>query len=210
MKCLLVMRQKKSSLDENIRKTREEKQKMEIPKKQLKDDLKRKREETMYQLKRQGDDRQKLEQEIFTAGCKLRTIMEENQKLEDGCQKLAEEIMELRKQMEEDAGLKKKLDEELEEVKAGLIKSWQTDQELNELFTAKDQIVVEGFSELLHQTEEREVRINKITKRLNEELTYLSKFLENLATRRPQRGKKVAKKDRHTTTKSKIRKPRLQ
>lgn len=39
----------------------------------------------MYQLKRQGDDRQKLEQEIFTAGCKLRTIMEENQKLEDVC-----------------------------------------------------------------------------------------------------------------------------
>lgn len=185
-KNMAVMRQKKSQLDENIRKTREEKQKMEIPKKQLKEDLKRKREETMYQLKRQGDDRQKLEQEIFTAGCKLRTIMEENQKLEDGCQKLAEEILDLRKQMEEDAGLKQKLDEELEAVKVGLVKSWQTDQELNELFTAKDQIVVEGFSELLHQTEEREVRINKITKRLNEELMYLSKFLENLATRRPQ------------------------
>ena len=51
--------------------------------KQVKEDLKRKREETMYQLKRQGDDRQKLEHDIFVAGCKLRTIMEENQKLED-------------------------------------------------------------------------------------------------------------------------------
>lgn len=143
--------------------------------KQLKEDLKRKREETMYQLKRQGDDRQKLEQEIFTAGCKLRTIMEENQKLEDvcklsdvkkgeltlyysavqelvlggggnsnkqnynlllhsiihawldwfgiikGCQKLAEEILDLRKQMEEDAGLKEKLDEELEAVKGKFV-----------------------------------------------------------------------------------------
>ncbi|XP_022333249.2 uncharacterized protein LOC111130456 isoform X5 [Crassostrea virginica] len=182
---IAMMRQKKSALEENIRKTKEEKQKMEIPKKQVKEDLKRKREETMYQLKRQGDDRQKLEHDIFVAGCKLRTIMEENQKLEDGCQKLSEEIMELRRQMNEDSDLKQKLDEELEEVKAGLTKSWQTDQELNELFTAKDQIVVEGFSELLHQTEEREVRINKITKRLNEELMYLSKFLENLATRRP-------------------------
>nr|XP_022333249.1 trichohyalin-like isoform X5 [Crassostrea virginica] len=182
---IAMMRQKKSALEENIRKTKEEKQKMEIPKKQVKEDLKRKREETMYQLKRQGDDRQKLEHDIFVAGCKLRTIMEENQKLEDGCQKLSEEIIELRRQMNEDSDLKQKLDEELEEVKAGLTKSWQTDQELNELFTAKDQVVVEGFSELLHQTEEREVRINKITKRLNEELMYLSKFLENLATRRP-------------------------
>lgn len=34
-----------------------------------------------------------------------------------GCQKLAEEIMDLRKQMEEDAGLKQKLDEELDAVK---------------------------------------------------------------------------------------------
>lgn len=63
-----------------------------------------------------------------------------------------------------------------------------------QLFTAKDQVVVEGFSELLHQTEEREVRINKITKRLNEELMYLSKFLENLATRRPLR-KSIFKHD---------------
>ena len=54
--------------------------------------------------------------------------------------------------------------------------------------------MVEGFSELLHQTEEREVRINKITKRLNEELMYLSKFLENLATRRPLR-KSIFKHD---------------
>jgi hypothetical protein len=37
----------------------------------------------MYQIKRQGDDRQKLEQDIYRAGCKLRTIMEENLKLEN-------------------------------------------------------------------------------------------------------------------------------
>ncbi|XP_062612590.1 putative leucine-rich repeat-containing protein DDB_G0290503 isoform X1 [Saccostrea cucullata] len=183
---IAIMRQKKSGLEESIRKTKDEKAKMDIPKKQVKEDLKRKREETMFQLKRQGDDRQKVEQEIYVAGCKLRTIMEENQKLEEGCQKLAEEIEELRKQMEENAGLKVKLDDELEEVKAGLIRSWQNDEELNNLFTHKDQIVVDQFSELLHQTEEREVRINKITNRLNEELMYLSKFLENLATRRPQ------------------------
>ncbi|XP_061172859.1 putative leucine-rich repeat-containing protein DDB_G0290503 isoform X1 [Saccostrea echinata] len=183
---IAIMRQKKSGLEESIRKTKEEKAKMDIPKKQVKEDLKRKREETMFQLKRQGDDRQKLEQEIYMAGCKLRTIMEENQKLEEGCQKLAEEIEELRKQMEENAGLKVKLEDELEEVKTGLIRSWQNDEELNNLFTNKDQIVVDQFSELLHQTEEREVRINKITNRLNEELMYLSKFLENLATRRPQ------------------------
>lgn len=38
-----------------------------------------------------------------------------------GCQKLAEEILDLRKQMEEDAGLKQKLDEELEAVKGKFV-----------------------------------------------------------------------------------------
>ena len=56
-----------------------------------------------------------------------------------------------------------------------------------QFFIAKDQQVVDGFSDLLSKTEERETKINMITKRLDEELVYLSKFLENLATRRPVR-----------------------
>ena len=58
---------------------------------------------------------------------------------------------------------------------------------LFQFFIAKDQQVVDGFSDLLSKTEERETKINMITKRLDEELVYLSKFLENLATRRPVR-----------------------
>ena len=58
---------------------------------------------------------------------------------------------------------------------------------LPQFFIAKDQQVVDGFSDLLSKTEERETKINMITKRLDEELVYLSKFLENLATRRPVR-----------------------
>ena len=58
---------------------------------------------------------------------------------------------------------------------------------LLQFFIAKDQQVVDGFSDLLSKTEERETKINMITKRLDEELVYLSKFLENLATRRPVR-----------------------
>lgn len=49
----------------------------------MKKDLKKKRDEAIFQLKRHGDERQKLEKDIYIAGCKLRAILEENHKFED-------------------------------------------------------------------------------------------------------------------------------
>ena len=49
----------------------------------MKRDLKKKRDESMFQLKRHGEDRQKVEQDIYNAGCKMRNIMEENHKIQE-------------------------------------------------------------------------------------------------------------------------------
>ena len=46
-------------------------------------DLKKKRDESIFQLKRHGEDRQKVEQDIYNAGCKMRNIMEENHKIQE-------------------------------------------------------------------------------------------------------------------------------
>ena len=37
----------------------------------------------MFQLKRHGEDRQRVEQDIYNAGCKMRNIMEENHKIQE-------------------------------------------------------------------------------------------------------------------------------
>lgn len=45
-------------------------------------ELKEKRQELMKQLKEHGASTQEMETQIFAAGCKLRTLMEENDKIE--------------------------------------------------------------------------------------------------------------------------------
>ncbi|KAK3093277.1 hypothetical protein FSP39_013569 [Pinctada imbricata] len=199
-KNIAMMRQKKSQLEDSIKKAKDEKVRASGPREALKKDLKKKRDESMFQLKRHGEDRKNVEQDIFTAACKLRSIMEENQKIENGCTGLEKELEDLRNQMEENERIKQKLENDLDGVKMNLVESWQKDMELNDFYVDKDQEVVDGYSDLLSKTEERETKINQITKRLDEELVYLSKFLENLATRRPQHTppperKKLASRD---------------
>lgn len=46
-------------------------------------ELKKRRGESIDQLKNHGDERQNVEREIYQAGCKLKTVIEENKKLED-------------------------------------------------------------------------------------------------------------------------------
>ena len=37
----------------------------------------------LFQLKHHGEETQKIENEIYTSGCKLRTVLEENQRFAD-------------------------------------------------------------------------------------------------------------------------------
>ena len=54
-----------------------------IDQENLKTDLKKKRDEAIFQLRRHGEDRQRLEKEIYVAGCKLSSVLEENHKFEE-------------------------------------------------------------------------------------------------------------------------------
>ena len=49
----------------------------------LRKDLKAKRLKLMLQMQTQGKSTQEMEQKILTAGCKLRTVVEENHKFDE-------------------------------------------------------------------------------------------------------------------------------
>lgn len=57
-------------------------------------------------------------------------------------------------------------------------------------YCERDQIVVDELGNLLERTVQREEKISSITNHLEEELGYLTAFLDNLATRRPK-GREV-------------------
>ena len=49
----------------------------------LRNDLKQKRQEVLFQMKHQGDQTKALESEIYQSGCMLRKVMDENHKLDE-------------------------------------------------------------------------------------------------------------------------------
>ncbi|XP_069116379.1 coiled-coil domain-containing protein 175-like isoform X2 [Argopecten irradians] len=197
------MRQKKSALDEQIRKTLDAKDNLVRPREKLKESLKTKRAESIEQLKKHGEERQKMEREIYQAGCKLKTIIEENKKIEDGCKKYQDDMDELQKQMDEDERVKERLQDTLGEGKVGLIESWQSDRDMEERYTERDQLIVDDLGKLMHKTEKRSEKITEISDNLEGELAMLAGFLENLATRRP-RGKKKPTEKRHPRKQNKV------
>ncbi|XP_021379653.1 shootin-1-like isoform X1 [Mizuhopecten yessoensis] len=197
------MRQKKSALDEQIRKTLDAKDNLVGPKEKLKESLRTKRAESIEQLKKHGEERQKMEREIYQAGCKLKRIIEENKKIEDGCNKYRADMDELQKQMDEDEHVKEMLQNTLAEAKGCLTDSWKSDRNMEERYTERDQIIVDDLGKLMHKTEKRSEKISEISDNLEGELMMLAGFLENLATRRP-RGKKKQKDKRHSRKQDKV------
>ncbi|XP_052058517.1 coiled-coil domain-containing protein 175-like isoform X4 [Mytilus californianus] len=189
------MRQKKSQLEDSIHKDTMKKQQMQEPREKLKKDLKKKRDEAIFQLKRHGEDRQKLEKDIYIAGCKLRSVLEENHKFEEGCDYLRKEIEDIHQQMIDNENIKNKLGLRLQESKGHLVESWDVDNQIQENFAEKDKEVLELFGEILGRTDERRDKITEISSRLEDELLMLGGFLDNLSTRRPKGKKKVTLKD---------------
>ena len=52
---------------------------------QHRDELKKKRDEAMHQLKSTTEELRQMEQDIFNMGCKLKTAIEENARFADVC-----------------------------------------------------------------------------------------------------------------------------
>ncbi|CAG2230090.1 unnamed protein product [Mytilus edulis] len=179
------MRQKKSQLEDSIHKDTMKKQQMTEPREKLKKDLKKKRDEAIFQLKRHGEDRQKLEKDIYIAGCKLRSVLEENHKFEEGCDYLRKEITDIHQQMIDNEKIKNMLGLQLQESKGHLVESWDVDNQIQENFAEKDQEVLALFGEILGRTDERRDKITEISSRLEDELLMLGGFLDNLSTHTP-------------------------
>ncbi|KAH3856302.1 hypothetical protein DPMN_098888 [Dreissena polymorpha] len=177
---------KKSQLEEQIRKAKDKKERMTGPQEKLRAELKQKRHEVLFQLKHQGEETQAIESEIYSSGCKLRTVYDENKRFEEGIKALNAEIEDISYQMEHNAKLKLSLLIELEHTKSQLEKTWDDDQETQKRFGARDQEVVEGLGALLERTVRREETISHVTSQLEVELQYLTAFLDNLASRRPK------------------------
>ncbi|GFO41405.1 myosin-2 heavy chain-like [Plakobranchus ocellatus] len=105
-KSIVALKNKKLGLEDSIKRAKETKEGLKTPQEVLRTDLKNHRTRLMSQLKQHGVGMQDLEQEIFTAGCQLRLVMEENQRFEEACKKLQRELSDLEGQRQENEKIK--------------------------------------------------------------------------------------------------------
>ncbi|XP_050406110.1 myosin-10 isoform X1 [Patella vulgata] len=192
-KDIVVMKTEKNNLEEGIRKAKMDKEKKAKPQEKLRGDLKEKRDYYMKLLHEQGEETQQIEQEIYLEGCKLKTVLEENNTFDEACRKLEEEIKDIFEQMEDNDKVKEELTENLLDSRDKLVKCWAEDKNMQEFFGSRDQLTIDAFGEILARTEKREVKIGEVSEKLEDELSVLSKFLDNVARRRPKESRESKK-----------------
>ncbi|KAK2160842.1 hypothetical protein LSH36_126g00029 [Paralvinella palmiformis] len=186
--------------------------KLSVPTEKLRAQLEARRSESMAQLKEYSTERTDIEKQVYTTGSKLRTAMEENHNFIQSNQNFESWIRSLEKEIIDSDQLSKNLESQLQSLKDSLSIEWDKDNDIQKMFAARDEALVKDLGKLLSTTERREQTISNITMRLDEELTVLGEFLDNVAKRRPKessKGRRTAKSSRgYPSAKSNVHTPR--
>ncbi|ELT93903.1 hypothetical protein CAPTEDRAFT_215688 [Capitella teleta] len=189
---LIVMKNKKLSLEESLKRAQRDLEKKAIPRHILETDLKKRRAENLEKMKELAEEVKVVESEIYSLGCKYKVALEENNTFSQANDKLSKHIDVMNGLILSNEDAVKELLHQLAGMKDVLIKDWKADREMDEKFIERDQEVVDDFSHLLDKTENREKVISGITNKLQEELGSLAGFLDNLAQRRPPASSKMS------------------
>jgi len=185
---LVALKNKKLSLDDSVKRSVKELDKMKKPKMQLEGDLKKRRADNLSCLQSTAEGTRAIEREIYAVGCKLRTAIEENDRFNQSNTELQQSINDMEEKRKRADENMVKLNGELQKLKDILSGEWLEDNKLEQTYAERDQELVDELSKLLNKAGRREGVIESITSRLQSELAILSEFLDNVAKRRPKTG----------------------
>ncbi|CAH1790807.1 unnamed protein product [Owenia fusiformis] len=201
-KDIVVLKNKRMGLEESTKRTKKSIEKLSNPQLEYNAELKEKRKESLDQLKQQAADRKAIEEEIYTVGCKLRTVIEENNRFVEAIDAIETEIKGIHAEMDETEQLKEQLSELALENKATLSEGWDKDHAMDKEIQDRDLALSELIGDLLAKTEKRESKISGITSQLKDELYLLSTFLDNVSSRRPPESRVPSRPATKASTRS--------
>ncbi|XP_064623833.1 coiled-coil domain-containing protein 175-like [Lineus longissimus] len=185
-KNVVALKNKKSGLEDTTKRMKHDIEKQAVPKAMLQADLKKARQASMEGLRNQAQERSTTERELYTVGCKLKTVLEENDRFNTAIKKLEQNIETIMNDIEMNIALKTKLHDDISMHKGILNNEWKKDTDLQKGTNARDQILVDGMTSLLAKTHKREDKVNDITTQLFAEVDLLALFLANVNSKRPK------------------------
>ncbi|CAL1537723.1 unnamed protein product, partial [Lymnaea stagnalis] len=131
-KSLVGLKNKRFGLEDDLKRARKDRDELKLPQVTLQNNLKDFRNQVIEQINIQGKSLQDMEQLIFLAGCQMKMIMEENQRLEMACQKLESDMTDLGQQILDNKRIKKIAEEDLVFHKNDLKEKFQTEHSMQE------------------------------------------------------------------------------
>ncbi|BFZ07177.1 hypothetical protein BsWGS_10217 [Bradybaena similaris] len=182
-KSIVALKNKKTSLEDAIKRAKKERDDLKLPQEIIRGDLKNYRAQVMAQIKDHGSDTKEIEEQIFLVGAQLRIILEENNKLEEACKKLEDDLADLEIQAQENEKMKKMVQDHLMRERNDFVNKWKADNSMQEVLSSQDQVVADAFGHLLTKAEKRENKIDEVTFKLHEELQVLSDFLSEIVSK---------------------------
>ncbi|XP_070578236.1 coiled-coil domain-containing protein 175-like isoform X2 [Ptychodera flava] len=152
---------------------------------QLRAQLKENRIKTLQTMREQAKETREMEEKIYHAGRKLKSVIEENEKFRQEMKKMDDELASFDQQTLTNATLKEALQEEVARQRGKLEEGWKEDKDMEKEFAERDKSFLDDITELQKRTDKREQRVSDITDKLQQELVLLATFLETVANRRP-------------------------
>ncbi|XP_072025574.1 uncharacterized protein [Amphiura filiformis] len=202
---IVKLKNQKSSLIDQSQITKKEIVKLTNPTVLMQQELRSKRKKALGKMREQTKELTEIEEKIYHAGRKLRSVIEENEKFKLSIDRMNEETEALKAQKILNARLQEALKNELLAQRGQLKSGWVEDRKMQDTNADRDRLVLEDITEIMTRTEEREAKVSDITEKLSEELVLLTAFLENVAHRKHEPGTS----SRPSTTASSLRPPTI-
>ncbi|XP_071962173.1 uncharacterized protein [Antedon mediterranea] len=194
-KKIVKLKNKKQNLETTTSQTKHRIEKLAIPITQLRQKIKEQRSVALDTMKTQGKELKDIETKIYHAGRKLKAVFEENDKFKTFNTKMDVDTTELEELIKLNDVLEETLKTEVISQRGVLEKGWKENKKLEKQFAKRDQVFLDGITDLQHRTNEREQKVAGVTDQLCQELVLLSTFLENVSSRRPLDTRQGSKPD---------------
>jgi t-SNARE complex subunit (syntaxin) len=110
-------------LEDTTKRVKRDIEKQAGPKAVLQADLKKARDVSIVSLKKQAEERSITERELYIVGCKLKTVLEENDRFYAAIKKLEQDIDNIVEDIEHNVSAKTKLIDDISKHKGKFISS---------------------------------------------------------------------------------------
>ncbi|PAA70822.1 hypothetical protein BOX15_Mlig023024g1 [Macrostomum lignano] len=177
-KKIVALKNRKTGLEESSKRTDSQIGQLGNEISELEREKQRKLAQAERQLEELAEERMRSEKDIYSLGCKLKTVLEENARLRNGIQGFEQRTGRMRLTWESALHAKVRQEERRRAARERLEDGWEEDDVMRSEFQEVDLRLLVNLADIVGETEERREALERVTDSLETELSSLDSFLQ--------------------------------